>query len=73
MKSMLPTECYNLVLSHSLATAAAAQILAHHVDGMNADQAFLTGLFFDLGLFVQVCILMILLILLKNQFQKGSI
>lgn len=52
MKSLLSIDCYNLVLSHSVATAAAAQILAQHVDGLNADQAFLTGLFLDLGLFV---------------------
>ncbi len=52
MEELLSKEGFNIILTHSLATAAAAQILADKSVQANSDTAFLIGLFLDLGLFV---------------------
>ena len=51
MENELSEENYFLILSYSLAAAAAAQILAEQTDSVNSETAFLIGLFLNLGLF----------------------
>lgn len=51
MKDQLSQENYSLLLSYSLATAAAAQILADEINNINSETAFIIGLFLNLGLF----------------------
>lgn len=52
MKSKLPKESYALLLSHTLASASAAQILASKAKNINQETAFLIALFLNLGLLV---------------------
>lgn len=52
MRDLLPPESINTLLTHALVTATAGQIIAEKTGLVKSEEAFLNGLFLNLGVFV---------------------